>query len=133
MTQVEAASATSARDGVIAIWAHRRLAEQWHVPPLFRVVAWMGGVTIDLTNAILPADGAVLELFCFMGVIAVRVPADIEVQLFGDAITWRLEAEPDGPRSSTARRGCVRITGRALLGKVDVCLVGRRRESFACS
>ena len=64
-----------------------------------------------------------------MGVVTIRVPPDIEVELAGDAITWSFE--PGEPRSSAAVRGHVRITGRAVLGKVDVRLLGRRSEPFA--
>jgi hypothetical protein len=79
----------------------------------------MGGVEIDLTEAVIPPEGADIELLAVLGVITVRVPEELAVTLIGDAITW------DGPLG--ARRGtkcaAVRVSGRAVLGKVHVYVV----------
>jgi len=82
----------------------------------------MGGVDLDLTEAQIPYEGAEIELFALFGVITVRVPTDLRVEIVGDAITW----SPDKPEASGAiqTHGTVRITGRAVLGKVHVKFVG---------
>lgn len=86
----------------------------------------MGGVELDLTEAVIPSDGAVFELLAVLGVITVRVPAGLAVELVGDAITSSADAgwAPTGAWAGPGRGAVVRIVGRAVLGKVHVHLVG---------
>jgi hypothetical protein len=106
----------------MAVVGHVSRRGRWSLPPLFRVVAWMGGVELDLTAALFPRAGAELELLAVLGVITVRVPTDVAVELVGDAITCSREpGEVVG--DATPPRGTVRITGRSVLGKVHVRFV----------
>ena len=95
---------------------------RWRLPPRFRAVAWMGGVDVDLTEALIPPGGAELELLAVLGVIMVRLPDDLSVALMGDALTW--SADPGAaPRATSFAEARVRITGRAVLGKVHLRFV----------
>jgi hypothetical protein len=90
----------------------------------------MGGVEIDLTEAVIPPEGADMELLAVLGVITVRVPEELAVTLIGDAITW---VGPPGWTPIGARGGpecaAVRVIGRAILGKVHVCVVPSVRRA----
>ena len=80
----------------------------------------MGGVEIDLSEAILPPDGAELELVAVMGVITIRVPWDVDVVFSGDSIRWDIAEEEDPVPSRAAVRRHVRIRSRAFLGTVHL-------------
>jgi hypothetical protein len=115
-------------DRAIAAVGHVVRAGRWALPPRFRAVAWMGGVDLDLTDAVLPPGGADLELLAVLGVVTVRVPAGLAVEVVGDAITWDADAAaalawgtPGG-----VRRAAVRVTGRAVLGKVHIAVAPAR-------
>ncbi|MGZ8378931.1 MAG: hypothetical protein ACXW0Z_17005 [Gemmatirosa sp.] len=95
---------------------------RWRLPPRFRAVAWMGGVDVDLTEATIPRGGAALELLAVLGVITLRVPDDLSVALVGDALTWSAEAGAR-PWVTGADEARLRITGRAVLGKVHLRFV----------
>ena len=88
----------------------------------------MGGVEIDLSEAILPPDGAELELVAVMGVITVRVPSDVDVALTGDSIEWDIADEEDWVPSAVAVRRHLRIRSHAFLGKVHLRRIGPRPE-----
>ncbi len=109
----------------MAAIGHVSRGGRWALPRSFRAVAWMGGVDIDLTDAELPPGGAELELLAVLGVITVRIPAGLAVELVGDALTWSAEPgwAPARGTSGQLGRAAVRIRGRALLGKVHVRVV----------
>lgn len=115
---------TPLNGGVMAFVGHVVRAGPWQLPRRFRAVAWMGGVDLDLTEAQLPEEGADVEVFAFMGVIMIHVPRDVRVESLGDAITWSADEGASGGQPETPVRGSVRITGRAVLGKVHVRFVG---------
>ena len=95
---------------------------RWQLPQRFRAVAWMGGVDVDLTDASIPPGGSEIELLAVLGVITVRVPDDLSVALVGDALTWSVDPGAT-PRATSLAEARVRITGRAVLGKVHVRFV----------
>ena len=111
---------------VMATIGHAARRGRWRLPRRFRAVAWMGGVDVDLTEALIPPDGATLELLAVMGVVTVRVPDDLPAALVGDAVTWSVDADAEpgalalAPALAPAR---LRVVGRAVLGRVHVRVV----------
>ena len=89
----------------------------------------MGGVEIDQSEAILPPDGAELELVALMGVITVRVPSDVDAVFSGDSITWTITEEEVSVPSRSAVRRHLRIRSRAFLGTVHLRRVSPRSEA----
>jgi len=118
-------------DRAMAAIGHVRRAGPWVLARRFRAVAWMGGVDLDLTEAVIPPDGSVLELLAVLGVITVRVPAGLAVELVGDAVTWSADPgwAPARGAPGGSGRASVRLIGRAVLGKVHVCVVPTRPHS----
>lgn len=116
--------ATPRNGGVMAFVGHVVRAGAWQLPRRFRAVAWMGGVDLDLTEAQLPVEGADIEVFALMGVVMIHVPRDVRVESLSDAITWSADDGAPGEQPGTPVRGFVRITGRAVLGRVHVRFVG---------
>ena len=116
--------------GVLSVIGRRRRNGAWKLGARFRAVAWMGGVELDLTDAELPPHRVELELVAVMGVVTVRVPQDVVVELEGDAITWSIEEGAHDLAAADAPRGVVRISGRAVFGKIHLWLAGPRHEGF---
>lgn len=110
-------------EGTTAFFRHIVRDGKWILPSRYRAVAWQGGVDLDLTFAAIPPEGAEIELLAVMGIINIKVSLDLRVDIVGDAITWSADEKAD--RSLTPRTGpIVRISGRAILGKINVQFVG---------
>ena len=90
----------------------------------------MGGIELDLTDVSLSSRVVELELVAVMGVVEVRVPANIVVELVDAAVTWSVENATSRVAAASAPRGTVRIRGRSVLGRVHLRLEGLRAEPF---
>ncbi|MCB9543596.1 MAG: DUF1707 domain-containing protein [Myxococcales bacterium] len=89
---------------------------KWRVPAKLRAVAALGGVELDLRDAIL---GPVTEItaVAVMGGVEIKVPAEARVECDGAGILGGFEHRtgdgvPGGP--------LIRIRGAAIMGGVDV-------------
>jgi hypothetical protein len=90
---------------------------RWVAPPAMTTVAFMGGVEMDFTDAVLTAQETTMTVFCLMGGIEITVPDGIEVRV--DAIA--LMGGHSGPKSTPPPGAPVlRITGLILMGGVDI-------------
>lgn len=82
------------------------------------MLAWFGGISVDLRRATLAADGAHLELHALNGGIAIRVPDGWRVQSNLGAVLGGVDArapEPEGADAPT-----LTLEGFALFGGVAV-------------
>ena len=90
---------------------------RWVAPPAMTTVAFMGGVEMDFTDAILTAHETTMTVFCLMGGIEITVPDGIEVRV--DAVA--LMGGHSGPKHTPPPGAPVlRITGLILMGGVDI-------------
>ncbi|GII79647.1 hypothetical protein Sru01_46290 [Sphaerisporangium rufum] len=78
-----------------------------------------GALIVDLTDAVLPGREITLDLNSFCGKLIVRVPADARVIDEGTAIFSKRHVSGGSPREA-ADGPLIRVTGRALFGKVVV-------------
>jgi hypothetical protein len=96
---------------------------RWVAPPSMTTVAFMGGVEMDFSDAILTAQETTMTVFCLMGGIEITVPEGIEVRV--DAVA--LMGGHSGPKHTPPPGAPVlRITGLILMGGVDVKSSGRK-------
>ena len=82
------------------------------------MLAWFGGISVDLRRATLAPDGAHLDLHALNGGIAIRVPEGWRVRSSLGAVLGGVDArapEPDDPDAPT-----LTLDGFALLGGVAV-------------
>jgi hypothetical protein len=90
----------------------------WVVPAQFTALAMMGGVDLDLTQALFAAREVTITAVALMGGVDIVVPDDITVIVNGAGIMGAFEdnahvqGAPGGP--------VVRINGVAIMGGVDV-------------
>jgi hypothetical protein len=90
----------------------------WVVPSHHSVVAVMGGVEMDLTEARFVEQHTTINIFAFMGGVEIRVPDDIHVQVDGFGFMGAFEDKTMG--APAEGRPVVRITGFAMMGGVEV-------------
>lgn len=97
----------------------------WVVPERFHVVAVMGGVDIDLTEASFAAPEVTIEVFTLMGGVQITVPHDVSVdcRAFGFMGGVDNQANAAPPPGSPV----VRVTGFALMGGIAIALPKRRQ------
>lgn len=95
---------------------HRKGA--WVVPEHHGVVAVMGGVKLDLTEARFAAAETTIQVFTFWGGVEIRVPAEVIVHVQGHGFMGAF----DDKTTHTAPPGSpvVHITGLAVMAGVEV-------------
>ncbi|MET0237924.1 MAG: DUF1707 domain-containing protein [Kibdelosporangium sp.] len=108
----------------IAIMSGVQRKGEWVVPAHHNVVAVMGGVDIDLTEARFSAPETTIQCFAFWGGVEIKVPDDIHVQVDGIGFMGAFEDKSLG--TGAPGRPVVRITGFALMGGVEVRPLKRR-------
>lgn len=95
---------------------------RWVVPASHTAFALMGGVTIDLREAIFAAAETTIYAFAMMGGIEIIVPGDVDVEVNGVGVMGGFGREDDRVLTTNITPGAPRvtITGVALMGSVSV-------------
>lgn len=109
----------------VAIFSGVERRGSWVVPPQLVSVAIMGGIELDLTDAILTSQVTEFQIFALMGGIEVVVPDGVVVRnevigIMGGSSTPEGEAVPGAP--------VIRFTGAAIMGGVDITRPKRPRK-----
>ncbi len=79
--------------------------------------ACMGGVKLDLTQADMAADRAVLQISVLMGGVEIRIPEDWATELRVTPIMGGVEDKTRGPAAATKR---LVLRGTVLMGGVEI-------------
>lgn len=109
---------TYTSSSAIAVMSGAERKGVWSVPETFTAVAIMGGVEIDLTEAVFTAGEVTINTFAFWGGIDIKVPDDVLVQEDGIGIMGGFDSKV--PPSNDLPRAIVRVRGVALMGGVEV-------------
>jgi len=81
------------------------------------VVAVMGGCAIDLRNATIAGEEAVVDVTAFWGGLEIRVPDDWYVESRGVALLGGFGDKTQGPLQGGKR---LVVTGMAIMGGVEI-------------
>jgi Domain of unknown function (DUF1707)/Cell wall-active antibiotics response 4TMS YvqF len=104
---------------IIAIMSEETRSGRWAVPAQLRCVAVMGGVKLDLTEAVPTARETHLSCVSIMGEVTIMVPDGVDVRLDGTAIMGEKTAKkirtPPAPWAPV-----VHVHAFALMGSVEV-------------
>ena len=106
--------------GAVAIMSGADRKGVWTVPPTFTSFALMGGIEIDLTQAMFEEAETTIQAFAFMGGIEIRVPDDVAVQVNGVGFMGAFDNHTSNQGQPAPGRPLVKVTGLAVWGGVDV-------------
>lgn len=108
---------------------------RWVAPQELSVIALMGGVDVDLREAIIPAEGMEVNCVAVMGGVEIQVPPGVRLECDGFAFMGEFEDRQDLASTTDPRAPLVKVSGFALMGGVDVRVrnpgEGRRKKSKA--
>lgn len=108
------------RQVVVAIMGGVDRKGHWVPARKTLVFALMGGATLDLREASLPADGIELGILAIWGGVEIIVPPEVQVDMDGIAIMGGFEQKHGGASERQPGAPTVRVTGLALMGGVEV-------------
>lgn len=94
----------------------------WTVPRHFRVVAMMGGASIDLREARFPRGVIDLEVKAFCGGVQILVPPGLAIEVHGTAIMGGFQNVNRAPPTPDPDAPLLRVRGTAVMGGVDISM-----------
>lgn len=103
-----------------AVWSGRSRSGSWVPARTIRAVAFMGGVELDLREALFGPGEIRIHCAAFMGGIEVIVPPGVHVDAGGFAVMGGFEEELSGAGEISDTAPTVRVTGFAVLGAVEI-------------
>ena len=108
------------RRGAVVFLSSTTRNGDWILPRLFRVVACMGNVELDLTTAKLAPGESQIEIRCLFGNVEITVPPEIRVDAEGHAFMGTFEHTRSAPSAQLSNAPLLRITGSVLMGAVTI-------------
>jgi hypothetical protein len=111
------------RRGVVACMAHSVRSSKWVLPRLFRAVAILGEVTIDLTRVQIGPGVSEIEVLAIMGQVNIIVPHNLNVECDGDSVMGEFRVRKDSDGIPVPEAPAVRIRGSVYMGNVKVRIV----------
>lgn len=91
----------------------------WAVPRYLKVVAVMGGVQLDLRQAVLAPGLTEIEVFAVMGGVEIVVPPGVRVETMGMAVMGGFDTSAGDAHATSPDRPFIRISGLAVMGGVE--------------
>ena len=91
----------------------------WVVPKHISALAFMGGVELDLRDAVLDPGVTEIEVLAVMGGVVVTVPPNVRLESDGFAFMGGFEDQLKQPASGDPNAPVVRLTGFAFMGGVE--------------
>ena len=92
----------------------------WVVPKHISAFAFMGGVELDLREAILDPGLTEISVLAVMGGVVVTVPPNVRLESDGFAFMGGFEDQLKAPASGDPNAPVVKLTGFAFMGGVEV-------------
>lgn len=117
---VDAYQPRSRRKTFVAFMSGISRRGSWSVPSTLNIVAFMGGVELDLRHARLGPGVTRINVFALMGGAEITVPPDIRVETDGIAIMGGFQDRVTEPLYGSSLTPTLRVTGIAIMGGVEV-------------
>lgn len=92
----------------------------WMVPKHIHAVAFMGGVELDLREAVIDPELTEISVLAVMGGVVVTVPPNVRLESDGFAFMGGFEDQLKQPASGDPKAPVVKLTGFAFMGGVEV-------------
>jgi hypothetical protein len=105
-------------DTIVSFFSGVSRKGQWHPARKMKIVAIMGGVELDFSNALMPPGTIEIDVFCLMGGIEMRVPEGVNVDAHPVAIMGGVENHGFGHYGPNAPT--IKLRGFIMMGGVEV-------------
>ena len=115
------------RRGAVVFLSSSSRNGDWILPRLFRVVACLGNIELDLTTAKLAPGESHIEIRCFFGNVEITVPPEIRVEAEGHPFVGTFDYTRSAPNSQRPDAPLLRITGSVFMGAVTINVVDPHR------
>ena len=115
------------RRGAVVFLSSSNRNGDWILPRLFRVVACLGNIELDLTTAKLGPGESHIEIRCVFGNVEIIVPPEIRVDAEGHAFMGTFEHTRSAPSTQWSDAPLLRITGSVLMGAVTIKVADAKR------
>jgi hypothetical protein len=97
----------------------------WVVPKRIHAFAFMGGIELDLRDAVLDPAGTEINVLAVMGGVVVTVAPNVRLETEGAAFMGGFEDQLKLPASGDPNAPVVRVTGFAFMGGVEMRVLER--------
>jgi hypothetical protein len=111
------------RRGAVAFLSSTNRDGDWILPRLFRIVAFMGNIELDLTSARVGLGESHIEIRCLWGNVEITVPPEIRIEVDGHPVLGVFEVERKAASSLSPDAPLLRVTGSAIMGAVTIHVV----------
>lgn len=111
------------RLGTRGILAHVNRNGDWTLPRLYRVVACMGQVDLDLTRVRIGAGVSTIEVVSIMGGVNIIVPHNLRVENHGEPLIGEFSLKYSAPSAAGPDAPVLVIKGSAFMGNCVVKVV----------
>lgn len=111
------------RRGAVVFLSSSTRDGDWILPRLFRVVAFMGNMELDLTTAKLAPGESHIEIRCFFGNIEITAPPEIRIEAEGNPFVGSFEVTRGAATMHAPDAPLLRISGSVFMGAVTVKVV----------
>lgn len=115
----ELAAQSTGQDSVVAVLGGAERNGRWLVEPRTHVTALLGGVELDLREAVLAQQEVLIQCAVVLGGLEIVLPPGVRVINQVNGILGGVSVSTNN-RASRADAPTVRLTGTCLLGGVDV-------------
>lgn len=108
-----------ATNWIVSILGGSNRAGRWRASDRVRVIAVLGGASIDLSHAVVTTPEVRLTCFSFLGGIGITVPKGVEVELTGFSLIGGRGLDV-GNEPSLPGTPVIRVRAFALLGGIGI-------------
>jgi hypothetical protein len=109
-----------ARGVMLAVLSGNERRGSWIVPRRLKVIAFMGGVELDLREARFAPGVTEIDVTAIMGGVEIIIPPGVRVESFGAAFLGGFQARAGDATALTPYNPVIRLSGIAIMGGVEV-------------
>jgi hypothetical protein len=109
-----------ASKSIVAVMGAAERKGEWRVPETVKVFAFMGGVSLDLREVVLPPGTTTVQVVAFMGGVEIIVPPNLAIECEGAGIMGSFEAVDRAPAIPEPDEPLLRVTGVAIMGGFEI-------------
>lgn len=107
-------------DAITSVLSNTERKGAMKIPRYLRVRTVLGSLALDLRHAVFQAGVTEIHVNCVLGNVEIWAPAGARVEMGCDALLGNVQSDVPDPAEGALADVVIRITGRALLGNVEL-------------